>query len=100
MKRRMRPVADAVDQRMLDGIDVAVLDVTSIVRLVPDQVLPKSTLPYPTFPASMLHARQSLELGYRTRKPRFDQSPANRKVSIACRQRPHSMQVVRQHNEG
>ena len=45
MKRRMRPVDDAADEPMLYRIDITVLDVSGIIVLVTNQMLPKPTLP-------------------------------------------------------
>src|SRR2546421_12199061 len=51
MKRRMRPIADAGDQAVLDRIDVAILDVAAKVLIVADQMFPESTLPDATLAA-------------------------------------------------
>jgi len=42
MKRRVRPIADAVDQAMLHRVDVTIFDVASEVCLIADQVFPEA----------------------------------------------------------
>ena len=49
MKRRMRPVAHAGDETMLDGINVDVIDVPFEIPVVADRMLPKSPLPQRVF---------------------------------------------------
>ena len=51
MKRRMRPIADAPDQAMFHGIDVAIFDMASIIGFITDQVLPEAPLPDAAFAA-------------------------------------------------
>jgi len=47
VKRGIRPIAHPRNEAMLERIDVAVFDVTRIIRLVADQVLPEPALPVP-----------------------------------------------------
>jgi hypothetical protein len=51
VKRRIRPILHAPNQPVLDRIDVAILDVTRVVRIVPDQMFPEPPLPNPTLTA-------------------------------------------------
>src|SRR5690242_5326142 len=99
MKRRMRPIADACDERVLDWIDVAILDVPRVVGLIPDEMLPKSTLPDPAFTTCTAYRAQPLLLGDCAREPDFDPSPAHRKIRVVPRQGPDRMKVVWQHHE-
>ena len=52
VKRGIRPIAHPRNEAMLERIDVAVFDVTRIIRLVTDQMLPESALPDAAFVAS------------------------------------------------
>jgi hypothetical protein len=45
----MRPIAHPCDQAVFHWIDVAILNMASIIRIVPDEVFPKSPLPDTTF---------------------------------------------------
>jgi hypothetical protein len=44
MKRRMRPIADTLDQAMFHGIDVAIFDMARVIGFIADQVLPRSAV--------------------------------------------------------
>ena len=59
----MRPIADAGDKRVLDRVDVAILDVAGVVGVVSDQVLPKTALPAAALASHLPHAAQLLVLG-------------------------------------
>ena len=52
VKRRERPIAHAPDKAVLQGIDVAIFNVTAIVLAIPDQVLPEAPLPNTPLTAS------------------------------------------------
>ncbi|HTY23494.1 MAG TPA: hypothetical protein VMC85_10215 [Desulfomonilaceae bacterium] len=41
----MRPISHAADPTMFDGIPVNIINVPIEILIIPDQVLPKSTLP-------------------------------------------------------
>jgi hypothetical protein len=49
MERGMRPVGDASDETVFDGIDVYVIDVTGEVVFVAYRVFPVTPLPNPVF---------------------------------------------------
>jgi hypothetical protein len=100
MKRRVRPIADPPDQTMLDRIDVAILNMPSIIGLVADQMLPKSALPDATFAACKADRTELFLLWKRFGEASFDQAPAKRKIRIARRQCPYRMEMIRQHDNG
>ena len=45
MKRRIRPVAHARDQAVLERIDVAIFDMACIIGVIADEMLPEPRLP-------------------------------------------------------
>jgi hypothetical protein len=45
MKRGMRPIAHTCDESVLERLDVAIFDMTRVIGLVTDQMLPESALP-------------------------------------------------------
>jgi hypothetical protein len=45
MKRGVRPIPHARDESVLERIDVAIFDMTRVIGLVADQVLPEPPLP-------------------------------------------------------
>ena len=66
----MRPILNASDEPVLDGIDVAIVHMAPIIRIVADHVLPKSTLPDPALvagfvgcAASFVHRKRLREAG-------------------------------------
>lgn len=59
----MRPIANATNQGVLDRINVAILDMASVVGVVSDQMLPKTTLPDAAFAACLSYGARSLLLG-------------------------------------
>jgi len=99
MKRRMGPIADAPDQTVFDWIDIAIFDVAGVVRLIANQVFPKSTLPDATLMARNTDRAQPFLFWQAARKAALDQSPTGREIGIAHWQRPHRMKVVRKHDE-
>ena len=67
MKRGIRPIAYPRNEAMLERIDVAVFDLTRIIRLVADQVLPESALPDAAFVAGNTNGAEPLLLRQRAR---------------------------------
>jgi len=95
----MRPIGHAAHQTVFHRIDVAILDVPSLIRVVSDQVFPKSPLPNTAFAARASHRAQALHFGNGAGEPDFDPAPSDRIVRVAGRQCPDGMQVVRQNDE-
>jgi len=84
---------------MLERIDVAVFDVTRIIRLVTDQMLPESALPDAAFVAGNANGTEPFLLWQRSREPALDQPPARGEIAITRRQLPDRMQMIREHDE-
>ena len=89
----MRPIANARDQAVFHWIDVTILNVAGIVRLIPDEVFPKSSLPDTALPTRPTCAAHALLLRQRLCKARLDQPPAQGKIGVARRQRPNRMEM-------
>src|SRR5437867_2483499 len=100
MKRGMRPIAHPCDEAVLERIDVTILDVTCIIGLVADQVLPKSALPDAALVARDANGAELFLLRKRSRETGLDQPPTRREIMIVRRQLPDRMQMVGQHDEG
>ena len=100
MERRMRPIADARDQAVLDRIDITVLDVAAEILVVADQVFPKPTLPDASFAARKAHRASQLGLRNGFGEVDFDQPPTQRKIGVAGRQRPNRVDMIGQHHHG
>jgi hypothetical protein len=84
---------------MLHRVEMNVINVGSIVLFITDRVVPKATLPYPTFtPGCAAHGKI---FAYRqpARKPRFQHPPAAAEIGIVRGQRPNRMEVLRQNND-
>ena len=95
----MRPILGPFDKSMLHRIGVAISDMRTVIRVVPDVMLPESPLPHAAFaPRDM--ARPSHSLGHLQCESRLDHTPPRREIRIAFRQRPHAVQVIRQHHLG
>jgi hypothetical protein len=99
VKRRMRPIADASDQAVLDGVDIAIFNMARVVGLIADQVLPETALPDPSFSARNPDRGEPFAFGQRPREARLDQSLTRREIGLPGRQRQHRMEMVRQHHE-
>ena len=100
MKRRMRPIADALDQAVLHWIDVAIFDMAGVVRFVPDQMFPEPSLPYPAFVASDPNGTEPFQFRQRSRKAALNKPPAAGEIGITSRQGPDSMHMIGQHDNG
>ena len=81
---------------MFHGIEMNVIDVTLKVGIVTDRVLPIAPLPKATFAFDRL-ARGWLDIdGQSSRKPAFDQAPAQRKIAVIWRKLPNGVNMVGQ----
>jgi hypothetical protein len=96
MKRRMRPIAHPRHDAVFHRIDVTILDVTGIVRIVSNQMLPKSPLPYASLGPLSANGGETLVLRQSLRKSRLGQSPTNREIGVVWRQCPDGMNMIRQ----
>jgi hypothetical protein len=85
---------------VLDSIEMNVVGVSCVVRLVPQGMFPVSALPNSTFTFVVSARRDVFALWQAAGEARFDQAPARCEVAISVRQGPHSMQVVREDDDG
>lgn len=56
---------------MLNGIDITILEVAGIIQLIPDEMLPESMLPDPTFATRNPYGTAALALRQAPRKMRL-----------------------------
>src|SRR5690349_22694765 len=99
MKGGVWPVTYSPCQAVLEWIDVAILNMTLIVRLVAYEVLPKSTLPNPAFASRRANGAEFFVLRQRSRKTILDEPPARGEIAVADWQAPDSVQMVGQNDE-
>ena len=90
-KTRIGPIGGPADIPMFHGVVVNVLYVLPVVPLIPDGVFPIAGLPDR---ASLSAMGKVFMLSY----PCLDQPPPRRKVVIAGRQGPNTVQMVRQYD--
>jgi hypothetical protein len=69
------------------------------ILVVPDQVLPVSTLPNATLTPLTPTSRNPFTFADSTGEPAFDRTPTARKISIVRWQSPKAMQMVRQDDD-
>jgi hypothetical protein len=93
----MRPIADAFDQTVFHGIDVAIFDMARVIDFIADQVLPKSDA---AFAARDANVAEPLPFWKGRCKTALDQPPPHREIAIVRRQGPDRMQMLGQHHEG
>src|SRR5437868_10664079 len=99
MKRGIRPIAHPRHKAVLEWIDVTIFDVTGIVCLVPDQMLPEPSLPDAALVACNSNGTKPLLLWQRFREATLDQPPSRGEIVITRRQIPHCVQMIGQHDE-
>ncbi len=75
-----------------------IIHVRPKVGLVANQVLPVTSLPYPTLAPSNADLGQAFRFGKRLGKPRLDQPPARCEVRIVFGQLDHAMQMIGQNH--
>jgi hypothetical protein len=66
MERGIRPVLNASYKRVFHRVDVAVLDVPGVIGVVPNQMLPKASLPKSALAARLSYWRQILAFRQRS----------------------------------
>src|ERR1051326_8063418 len=66
MKRRIRPILNTSYERVFHRVDVAVLDVSGVVGVISNQMLPKAALPKSALATRLSHWRQILALRQRS----------------------------------
>ncbi len=83
---------------MLHRIEMQVIHMTHVIPLIPNRMLPKS--PLPDTPLATPRPYKRTPFGFRKlpREPRLDQPPTIGEISIAGRQGPNAMQMIRQHH--
>ena len=93
----MRPISNLRHIPMLDGIEVNVIDVALEIRIVSNRMLPVTALPNSSLASDNFAGAAWHIAGKAARKSTLDQTPAQRKIGIAGRQRPDGMEMVRQY---
>jgi len=86
----MRPVAHALDQAVLERIDVAIFDMARVIGVIADEMLPKPPLPDAALAARPANGTELIPFWQRSGKTALDQPPARRDIAIprvqtACR---------------
>jgi len=94
----MGPISRALDVTVFDRIPVDIIDMTSIIVLISDQMLPIAMLPE----RALLALRASNRHEIRTIQPgattlchgAFNDSPTRREITVIGWQGPDAMQVI------
>jgi hypothetical protein len=76
----MNMASPAHDARLLYRIDVAILDMTGVVLLAPDQMFPETTLPNTALSARLARPAHRAFLWYRSGEARLDHPPPDGKI--------------------
>src|SRR5690242_16777503 len=97
MKGRVRPIAHARNQAMLDRVEVNVVDVALEVPFIANGMFPESSLPQRQFTIRMACAGDARRKHVVTEMP-FDASPPSRKIPVARRQGENCVQMVWEHH--
>ena len=95
----MGPISRAPDVTVFDRIPMDIIDMTSIIVLIPDQTFPIAMLPERALfalPASLSHEIRTIQTGAAAlRHGAFDDPPTRREITVIGWQGPDAMQVVR-----
>ncbi len=94
MKTAVRPICNARDMPVFDGIELNVIDVSLKIGLIADRVLPIAPLPN-SFLAFNNLARRARSRLDSPREAAFDERPSGGKVCISIGQGPDSVEVIR-----
>ena len=100
VKRRKRPIADIAAQSMFDGIEMDVVRATLQIRFVTHGVFVKTPLPNTAFVPPLFAGRQVFGMREMCGEFGFNQPPAQGIIRIVGRQRPNSVNMVRQYSYG
>ena len=99
MKARVGPLCHPLHVPVLYGIEVDVVDVSGIVCLVSNAVLPESPLPDAAFASFAPDRAFFLAAHEVVRERAFHDVPARREIMIARRQAPDAMKVFGQDDD-
>jgi hypothetical protein len=83
MKRRVRPICDAVDQAMFDRIKIAVRNVRAQILVVSDVMPPVPALPNATLAARASDWIDAFSSGDALSEVRLNESPSGREITVA-----------------
>ena len=97
MKRRVRPIADAYDETMLNGIIVNIINVSGEIGFVADRVLPVTPLPKREIAVAISPDRHPRREQRAAEMP-FDAPPPSRIVGISFWQGEDRMKMVWQNH--
>ena len=95
MKRGPRPIAHSQYMGVFQWVVVNIVDAAFQITLVATRMLPKTGLPQHSLAPSVTargYVDDSLQV--RLSKVFLDLLPTYRVVGVACRQRPHRMEVI------
>ena len=98
VKCGMRPIRYPSHIPVFERVDMTVIDMRRIILVIANHILPEPALPDPTLAACDTHPGSIFGHRQRFGEILFDQFPAIRKIIIAGRQRPHTVQMVRQND--
>ena len=84
---------------MLHRIDVAIFDVTGVIRLIPDQMLPEAALPDAAFVAFDPDGAEPFSFRMRPCEAALDEPPTSGEIGVAWRKGKDCMEMVWQNDE-
>ncbi len=83
---------------MLHRVEVNVVNMSSVVLLIPNTVLPKPALPNTPLTSDLAASAQVLVVRYGSGERHLDSLPPPREICVAFRQCPDGMHMVRKHH--
>src|SRR5713226_496271 len=99
MERGIRPLLNPLYKSVLDGVVVNVIHMRLKILFIPYGVLPEPPLPHIVFALRITFDRPAGTC-QGTYKTGLDQTPAVGVIGVGRRQRPDTMQMIRQNNDG
>jgi len=94
------PIGGVFDETVFDRVVMDVIDMVAVVGFIPDQVFPKTALPYPAFAAPLAYGRTMFGGRDRIAEGLLDSSPAAGEIAVAGRQGDDAMQMLGQDHPG
>ena len=98
MDGRIGPILGAHDQPMLHRVEVAIVYMRNKVRVIADRVLPETPLPESLFALAPLALVRASVRRTMARKQGFDLFPPYREITVAGRQGPDRMNMIRKND--
>ena len=100
VKGRIRPIPDARDVAVPDRVEMDVIGVAPKIGFVAQRVLPITALPDAALAFARPARRDLVVTRQIAAKTRLYELPAGGEISVAHRQSPDRMNVVRQYDDG